>query len=165
MGGGRINLILSTMGVVLVGLLVFYAVIQMARRRLGVQGQETDPMGFEAGEPSGPARNLPPMVFDSFGSVLRQVVLPRAEANPGWERLDGAHGVRGDTIARFDRNGTLYALNGDSEMAALRAALDWIERHPDEDPLEILPTKKGAGRLALRPEIAGNPGSVRIETA
>jgi hypothetical protein len=104
-------------------------------------------------------------IYPSFEVVLQRIVLPLHQNNPDWERLDGTYGVPGRPVARFDWNGTVYALDSESKIPALLAASDWAAANPGEEPLVVLPTKKGAGRLTLRPEIGWpSTGDVRIHT-
>jgi hypothetical protein len=103
--------------------------------------------------------------YSDFASLLQHYILPLAQAHPGWERVDGAYGIPGRTMAWFNWNGTRYALNGETQFAPLLQAEEWMQAHPGEDPLVVRPGSGPRGRLALRSEIGWKDAkAVRIET-
>ncbi|WP_426958847.1 hypothetical protein [Muricoccus radiodurans] len=169
MGGGRLGAFFSEWGIVLVGILVIAGLLQFmaarGRRRRG--GEQSDPLmpdmaGIDDTEEVAPAR---PGIYPNFAAVLEGFVLPLAAARPGWDRLDGAYDVPGRALARFDRNGTVYAINGETRFEPLLLAHAWMAEHPGEDALMVQPSKGEAGRLMLRPEVGWTDArSVRIET-
>lgn len=158
----RIELILGPLGLIFI-LLVFARawVIRGSRQRARPDRSMdmTDVEDFDAGE--GPVTGPPE--YDSFAEALEGYVLPMRQAQPDWERLDGAVGIRGRTAFRFSRKGIWFDVNGATEFGPLLAARDWMEAHPGDDPLEAQRGGRMA-RLRLRKEIWGDPASVLITT-
>ncbi|WP_043834595.1 hypothetical protein [Muricoccus aerilatus] len=163
---GRFEAILGPAGIVLVCVLLLGGLIRLVvggpRRRRKAETASLD-REFEEEDSEGKA-TLPTDYLD-FATLLDRMVLPLAQAHPGWERLDGAYGVPGRPIAWFDWNGTRYALGGETHMRAMLQTWDWMQQHPGVDPLVVQHTRSGAGRLTLRPEIGWKDAkAVRIET-
>ncbi|MBP0446782.1 hypothetical protein J8J14_18560 [Roseomonas sp. SSH11] len=163
---GRLQSIFSPMGLVILAFLLLVAVLTLARRRMVSRSGSMDMLGMDGeGEAAGRDGPIHMAVHPDFRSLLDHVVLPRREAHPDWERLDGAWGVPGKPIARFDRNGMAYAVNGETSFAALEALDDWMRAHPGEDPFVVIPGKGPKGRLGARPEIGWtDQKALRIET-
>lgn len=158
----RVEFLFSNLGLVVVGLLVLSAVFAWMRLRARRGMLDPGETGLiEAWSETG--RSVKSYVFPGFQAVLEQVVLPRATQHPDWERLDGAVDVPGRTVAKFDHEGATYSINGESRIAALVAALEWMRAHPGENPLVTQPHERGVTRLTLRPDIgAADSKSVRI---
>ncbi|MFC0385025.1 hypothetical protein ACFFIC_05595 [Roseomonas vinacea] len=153
--GGRVDSILSLGGLAILAVLLLGAVLRLAVGRTKSAPSLLDGLEAEAeGTPTG--RSARSEILPSFEAVLDRVVRPRHLAHPGWERLDGAQGVPGRTVALFEHQGSVYALNGASRFDALLAAGNWILDHPDESAVVVRSTEGGAGQLMLRPEI-GHP--------
>jgi hypothetical protein len=164
---GRIEVILSWLGVLILAMFLIKAMVGISRKRLQSAGlaRGVDPLGFEAEVEDGGDANLRPDVLPDFRAFLDRVALPRQRAHPDWERLDGAMGVTGKTIAMFDRNGVAYAVNGETTFAALRSLDAWMQANPGEDPFVTVPGRGAAGRLAARPEVGWTDRKgLRIET-
>jgi hypothetical protein len=157
---------LSVIGPIILLVLIVAGFLRARMARGRTESVHLDGIGIEGEADAGRGRTPPPNVLPSLRAMVERIVLPRFTNHPDWERLDGAYGVPGRPIAQFEHNGTLYSINGESQIAALIAMCDWMEAHPGEDPLVIQPTKRGAGRLTLRPEIGwADSKAVRIETA
>ncbi|WP_043835221.1 hypothetical protein [Muricoccus aerilatus] len=165
---GKLQVFMSPMGLVIFGILLLGVVVGMAlrgpkaRRRGGGATAAFDP-DFEEEEHGSKASR--PGEYPDFASLLEHFIQPLAQAHPGWERLDGARGVPGQPVAWFQWNGIRYSLGGETSLAAMLRARDWMRENPGAEPLVIKPTKRGAGRLALNPEIGwAHDKEVRIET-
>lgn len=162
----RAGVLMGPMGFVVVAImivsgLILYAVRGSKRRRV-TRDAAFDPE-FDDAEPE--SKSVRPGEYPDFTSLLNRFVLPLAQANPRWERLDGAQDVPGQPIAWFYWNGTRYSVGGETHVRALRQTMEWMLEHPGVDPLLVLHTERGAGRLTLRPEIGWKDAkAVRIET-
>jgi ABC-type transport system substrate-binding protein len=163
---GRVQLIFSAIGAVLVGILLLRALLSFAqpgpRRR---KSSNVDALDLNMSDEDVGAESSQPGQYENFAQLLERFVLPRHAANPGWDRLDGAYGVPGRPLAWFDWNGTRYGINGETHFAPLLLASEWMREHPDKDPLVVQATKGKAGRVTLRPEVGWTDlKAVRIET-
>ncbi|WP_159347682.1 hypothetical protein [Roseomonas harenae] len=164
---GRIEVILSWLGVLILAMFLIKTVMGISGKRLqsGGLARGMDPLGFDAETEDGGDADLRPGILPGFRAFLDHVALPRQRAHPDWERLDGAMGVKGKTIAMFDRNGVAYAVNGETSFAALNALDTWMRANPGEDPFVTVPGRGAAGRLAARPEVGWTDRKeLRIET-
>ncbi|MCR0981718.1 hypothetical protein [Roseomonas populi] len=166
MGGGRLDFILSAGGPILIGLLLLGGLAQYVMRRNGAQkGAALDEFGGgNQGDAEAGASSLR-RIHPNFLALLEAVVMPRIAAHPEWERLDGAYGVPGQQISQFAHGDAVYAINGESRMAALAAVYHWLIEHPGEDALMTGPMRKGVGRLVIRPEVGWpKADDIRLES-
>lgn len=164
--GGRAEQLLGPIGLLMFCFLLFFAVVRLSRARQERGSGTSDPLGLEPDDAAGGGAASPlRSILPDFAAVLDSVVRPRRQAYPDWERLDGAIGVPGRTIASFERNGAVYNLNGETSFAALDAVDRWMQENPGEDPFITLPARRGVGRLGARPEIGWtDQKALRIET-
>lgn len=163
----RVMIFLSPVGLIIVGILVLGALAGLSLARKAKRRRTDAPgaldLDMDEAEDTGQVPRL--AEYPDFPTLLDHFVLPLSQAHPRWQRLDGAYDVPGQPIAWFTWNGTRYSLSGETHIRALIHARDWIREHPGEDPLVVKPTKRGAGRLTLRPEIGWeNEKAIRIET-
>lgn len=160
----RLELFTTVAGLVAIAALVLLGVLRMIHLRRMRQRGTYDPDGLFVGqeEEEDPARDGPPE-FPDFATALNRYVAPLHEAHPDWERLDGAVGIPGRAVFRFERNGIRFEVKGDAPFAPLLAARDWMERNPGEDPLEVFRTGR-VGILQLRKEIWPHQDELRIRT-
>ena len=140
---------LTITAILLVGSLISMAVGGAKRGKTNAPAA----LDLDFGEAENTGKVSRPAEYPDFPALLDHFVLPLSEAHPRWERLDGAHDVPGQPIAWFTWNGVRYRLGGETHVRALLQAREWMKEHPGEDPLVVKPTKSGAGRLTLRPEI------------
>ena len=165
----RLESMLGPAGLIICAFFALIAVMLVARSRLS--GRRSRPssggssfdleMGDEGEATQGPATGE----YEDFGQLLERFVLPLHASHPDWERLDGAYGVPGRLLAWFNWDGTRYGVRGDTRFEPLLMASNWLREHPGEDALVVRPSKGGAGRLQLRPEIGWKDAeAVTIET-
>ena len=164
--GGRVGFILGPLGLLMVGILLFLAIARWSRARSMGGSGNSDPLGLEPDDAgSGGGKPGLKTILPDFQTFLDRVARPRRLAQPDWERLDGAVGVPGRAIASFERNGMVYAVNGETSFAAFEAVADWMLSNPGQDAFVTLPGRKGAGRLGARPEIGWtDQKALKIET-
>ncbi|MBI0534871.1 hypothetical protein D9599_04705 [Roseomonas sp. KE2513] len=161
-----IAILLGPVGLSILGVLVLGGLVSLLASG-GKRGKQAAPGGLDLGfgETENMGKASRPTDYPDFPTLLDRFVLPLSQAHPNWERLDGAHDVPGQPVSWFTWNDVRYSVSGETHVRALLQARDWTKEHPGEDPLVVKPTKGGAGRLTLRPEIGWrDEKGIRIET-